>query len=323
MREDLLREIEGEYDILRQENEKEEAERKDRIRRDVPEIAALMDRREQLIHGTLRDLLKGSADVKDLPEKMEQVSAKIRKALRENGYPEDYLAPVYRCGKCKDTGYVGEVLKTPCDCLKNRYQEKLRKEMGLENREEETFERFDLLVFPDTPLPGSGLSQRAMMESVKSLCETWVNQYPENRKRDIMLMGKSGLGKTFLLHCMANRLLERGKELKMISAYNFLQTARKSYFENDPGIDELLETPVLFLDDLGSEPLIQNVTIEQLFNLINERQSRRLTTVISTNLNMKEFRNRYTERIASRMSDVRNCMMITLEGQDIRRSGRN
>ena len=79
---------------------------------------------------------------------------------------------------------------------------------------------------------------------------------------------------------------------------------------------------MLLLDDLGSEPLMQNVTIEQLFNLINERQARRLSTIVSTNLNTPEFKTRYTERIASRMTDARNCLVITLEGQDIRRSGR-
>ena len=56
--------------------------------------------------------------------------------------------------------------------------------------------------------------------------------------------------------------------------------------------DEMLEAPALILDDLGSEPLLQNVTIEQLFNLINERQRRNLPTVISTNLNQEELRTR-------------------------------
>ena len=149
-----------------------------------------------------------------------------------------------------------------------------------------------------------------------------IGYLPENRRRDVLLIGKSGLGKTFLMHCMANRLLERGKDVLLISSYAFLQSARKSYFENDHGTDELLQAPVLFLDDLGSEPLMQNVTIEQLLNLINERQSRRLPTVISTNLSIKELRTRYTERIASRLTDSRNCLVITLEGQDIRRSGR-
>ena len=323
MREDLLREIEADYEELRQEHEREELARQDRIRRTEPEIAAMMEKRERLIHGTLRRMLTGKAEATDLPAQMEEINAGIRKTLGTKGYPEDYLAPIYQCAICRDTGYTGDTLKTPCECLKKRYQEKLRMRIGLETAGEGTFEQFDLGVFPDTALPGSALTQRKLMESVRALCESWANQYPENRKRDVMLMGKSGLGKTFLMRCMANRLLERGMDIRMTSAYGFLQTARKSYFENERGLEELMDAPVLLLDDLGSEPLMQNVTIEQLFNLINERQRRRLSTILSTNLNLKEFRNRYTERIASRMTDVRNCLVITLDGEDIRRNGRN
>lgn len=323
MRDELLREIEQELEDLRRSNEQEEITRKTVILKNEPEIADLLTQREQLIQGTLRDMLSGQAKAEDLPEKMARISAEIRAALVRRGYAENYLAPVYRCEKCRDTGYEGDVMKTPCTCLTARYTEKIKEQMGLDTEGNETFERFDLNVFPDSPLSGSEITQRDMMESVRALCENWANQYPENRRRDVLLIGKSGLGKTFLMHCIANRLLERGKEVRLISAYSFLQTARKSFFENERGSEELMETPVLFLDDLGSEPLMQNVTIEQLFNLINERQARRLSTVISTNLSVRELRTRYTERIASRLTDSRNSLVITLEGQDVRRSGRN
>jgi DNA replication protein DnaC len=115
---------------------------------------------------------------------------------------------------------------------------------------------------------------------------------------------------------MAARLITRGQQVLLISAYSFLETARKSYFENDDRLEELIGTPVLMLDDLGSEPLLQNVTIEQLFNLINERQRRNLPTVISTNLNQEELRTRYTERIASRLTDKRNVQFLVLRGSD-------
>ena len=62
---------------------------------------------------------------------------------------------------------------------------------------------------------------------------------------------------------------------------------------------------------------MQNVTVEQLFNLLNERQNRGLSTVISTNLDMAKFRERYTERIASRIRDSR-CKILNLLGKDIR-----
>ena len=117
---------------------------------------------------------------------------------------------------------------------------------------------------------------------------------------------------------MAARLIERGHQVLLISAYRFLETARRSYFEADGQLEDLIASPVLMLDDLGSEPMMQNITIEQLFNLINERQRRNLATVISTNLNLAELRNRYTERIASRISDRQQCEFLQLRGRDLR-----
>lgn len=120
---------------------------------------------------------------------------------------------------------------------------------------------------------------------------------------------------------MADRLIERDINVLLISAYRMLEVLRKSYFENDQGSSELLDADVLMIDDLGSEPLMQNVTVEQLFNLLNERQNRNLSTVISTNLDMAKFRERYTERVASRLRDSRCCKVMNLIGRDIRVGG--
>ena len=156
----------------------------------------------------------------------------------------------------------------------------------------------------------------------RNCCEKWADSYPDVPTRDMLLTGLSGLGKTFLMRAMAARLIERGYSVLLVSAYTFLQMARKSHFEAENGVRELMEVPVLMLDDLGSEPLMQNVTIEQLFYLINERQSRGLSTVISTNLTLKELRERYTERIVSRLNDPKNCTYIKLEGKDLRKTER-
>jgi DNA replication protein DnaC len=163
-----------------------------------------------------------------------------------------------------------------------------------------------------------GITQRQLTELARRQCEEWADAWPEAATRDILLSGKSGLGKTFLIRAMAARLIERGGNVLIVSAYTFLQMARKSYFDGECGVRELEEVPVLMLDDLGSEPLMQNITIEQLFNLVNERQRRNRATVFSTNLTEEDIRNRYTERIASRLTDGQNCLFLPLRGRDIR-----
>ena len=321
MREDLLLELENEYAQQRTENERVENSRREKIRTEQPAVYALIQEREQLVFGTLKNILNGSAEAGGLPEKMEELSTRIRTCLAENGFPPDYLSPVYRCPVCRDTGKTGETVREPCECLKKAYQAKLRQKIGLKSDGAETFGTFNLMLFSNEKKPGEYFSQRQQMQVFRDDCEKWSEQYPNNRYRDVLLSGKSGLGKTFLLHAMAERLIERNVNVLIISAYRMLEILRKSYFANEEEASELLDTEVLMIDDLGSEPLMQNITVEQLFNLINERQNRSLSTVISTNLNLVEFQERYTERIASRLTDRRNCMVLSLTGNDIRKGG--
>ena len=318
MREELLRELEAEYEQIRAENERTENARKERIRTEQPEIYELVRKREELVFGTLRNILnRNGENAGNLPERMEQLSAEIRDRLTAAGYPADYLAPVCRCPVCGDQGRIGDPVREPCECLKKAYQRKLRERIGLNTGKRESFENFDLSLFPDEPLPGRSYSQRQLMDVSRDDCREWADRYPDVQYRDLLLTGKSGLGKTFLLRAMAERLIERDVNVLIISAYKMLEIVRKAYFSNEETTGDIAGAEVLMIDDLGSEPLMQNVTIEQLFYLLNERQNRNLSTVISTNLDMAKFRERYTERIASRLRDSR-CKVISLLGKDIR-----
>ena len=322
MREDLLIELENEYAQLRADNERTEEMRREKIRMEQPRIYALTKEREDIVFGTLRNIVNGTAQKADgLPERMEKLNEQIRTLLAENGYPADYLAPIYKCSKCKDTGRTGLTIKETCECLKKAYQRKIREKIGLSGGYIETFATFDLSVFPNNTIPGQKYTQRQLMNHYKGICEKWANEYPKAEFRDMLLTGSTGLGKTFLLRAMADRLIERDINVLIISAYKMLEILRKSYFENDNSAMELMDADVLMIDDLGSEPLMQNVTVEQLFNLLNERQNRGLSTIISTNLEMTKFRERYTERIASRLGDNLHCKVISLLGEDIRTEG--
>lgn len=159
------------------------------------------------------------------------------------------------------------------------------------------------------------------MDMLRHQCEQYAEKYPNAATMDLLLMGQSGLGKTYLMHAIAKRLLERGFNVMMISAYSFLDVARRAYFSGkQEEMDTLMDTDVLMIDDMGVEPLMENITIVQWFNLINERQLRGKGTVISTNLNVEELRRRYTERITSRLLDGKQCMILQFLGDDVRRN---
>ena len=94
---------------------------------------------------------------------------------------------------------------------------------------------------------------------------------------------------------------------------------KNAFFTRSNEADALFSSELLLLDDLGMEPLLENVTVEQMYNLLNERLRRGRATVISTNFNMAEIKARYTERVSSRLLDAGQYKAVRLSGQDVRR----
>ena len=318
MRKEIMQALQQEYEQQRLKNSQEELRRRQEVITRCPEIGQYLAERQNLIFG---GVLNGKAAADDLPARMDVMNKRIADLLRQSGFPADYLDPVYRCKQCRDTGYVGEPIREMCPCLRSAFYARLYREVGLGEKAEQSFAAFDPNVFSDQPLPGKKYSQRQLMDMLRHQCEQYAEKYPSAATMDLLLMGQSGLGKTYLMHAIAKRLLERGFNVMMISAYRFLDVARRAYFSGkQEEMDTLMDTDVLMIDDMGVEPLMENITIVQWFNLINERQLRGKGTVISTNLNVEELRRRYTERITSRLLDGKQCMLLQFLGDDVRRN---
>ena len=323
MRDTILQELHAEYEQRQQANQRENERRRQEAENACSEIGEVLDARQNLIFGALRGILEGRASADHLPQKMELLNKRVASLLRQHGFAEDYLNPVYRCPVCEDTGYVGDLVKEQCECLRSAFFARLYKQIGLGENAEQSFENFDLSIFSSEKLPDKPFSQREIMSLFRQQCQGWAEQYPKVNQKTVMMSGKSGLGKTYLMHAMAKLLLQRGFNVLMISAYRFLDTARKAYFSgNTEDLDLLMEADVLMIDDMGAEPLMENITITQWFNLINERQLRGKATVISTNLSDSEMRTRYTERVASRLLDKSASLILQFRGEDVRRTMR-
>ena len=321
MRDAILQELHAEYEQRQQANQRENERRRQEAENACPEIGEVLDARQNLIFGALRGILDGRASADNLPQQMEVLNKRVASLLRQHGFAEDYLNPVYRCPVCEDTGYVGDLVKEQCECLRSAFFARLYKQIGLGENAEQSFENFDLSIFSSEKLPDKPFSQREIMSLFRQQCQGWAEQYPRVNQKTVMMSGKSGLGKTYLMHAMAKLLLQRGFNVLMISAYRFLDTARKAYFSgNTEDLDLLMEADVLMIDDMGAEPLMENITITQWFNLINERQLRGKATVISTNLSDSEMRTRYTERVASRLLDKSASLILQFRGEDVRRT---
>ena len=302
----------AEYEAQRMKNAALEDARLDEIRENAPDVAALVDKRHQMILGGIQKIFENgkSADVEQV---MRDYNARIREALVRAGYDADYLQPQYRCPICRDTGLVGDSIRTECQCFIKRLREMDEQDDGGAG-----FERFDPSVFPADPLPGTEVTQRMYMKTVRKKCEQYADAYPEGLK-NLCLHGSSGLGKTFLMRCVAKRLRERGLDAVYVTAYKLLDDLRSEYFR--PGSRDTqayFEADLLLIDDLGMEPLFESITVETFYNVLNERTLRNLGTAVSTNLSRVEMEKRYTERFTSRLLDGRVCLDVPFYGKDLR-----
>ena len=88
--------------------------------------------------------------------------------------------------------------------------------------------------------------------------------------------------------------------------------------EKEYMLDPYINTDILFLDDLGSENKINNVTNEYLYLIINERMQNGKKTVITTNLDFAQIQESYGERIFSRLMHKQQSLKIYFDGRDLR-----
>ena len=97
----------------------------------------------------------------------------------------------------------------------------------------------------------------------------------------------------------------------------FMDTLDYSDYEKEQKIADINDNDVLVIDDLGSENILKNVTENYLDNLLNERMTSGKLTFVSTNCGLDDLRDRYGERIFSRLAG-NSSLKINVGGNDLR-----
>ena len=320
-RAECVRELLNEYHARQAQNERELEQRVEEAARLDPEIARLREENRNLALDTIRRLLSiTDEDVRRAEaERMKQRgifnNGEIRRRLKALGLPEDHLELRYRCDICKDTGYVGDAPSRFCDCFEAGVRRMLHDDSSMVGTDEQCFERFDAGIFPEEG------GQRAQIQGVRRACEDYANRFPDTKYLNIVLQGSIGQGKTFLLNCIYERVVSRGLPAIRVSAFRMFESMRRQHLANtaeEREFTELVEAPLLLIDDLGSEPMMRNITVEYLFMLLNERMANRRHTVIATNLSPSQLKEHYDERVASRILDRSRGVTMLLTGKDVR-----
>jgi DNA replication protein DnaC len=217
---------------------------------------------------------------------------------------------MYECEKCHDTGYIGN---RKCTCFKAAEinliyeQSHIKNLLRTENFSSLSYEYYE----------GEDLEK---FKGAVQICQNFIKCFNKDY-HNLFFYGTVGTGKSFLSCCVAKELMDRGSLVIYFSASQLFDVLSKSTFDKDSkeavsGIsDDICDCDLLIIDDLGTE-LTNSFVSSQLFSCLNNRHLRKKSTIITTNLSLGELRDRYSDRIFSRITS--NYDVCKLTGCDIR-----
>lgn len=263
-----------------------------------------------------------SSTASSLHAQIEAIRDRQQQLLLEAGFPKDYPDLKYICPICKDTGFDGNDL---CECFRQAAakviydQSQIASVLQIEN-----FDTFCMDYYSETTDPRFGISPAENMTAILSECYRYVQNFDQEHT-NLFITGDTGVGKSFLTHCIANELLKSSHSVLYLSAFDLIEAFEQHTFGNNESYDDALYEDTLFdsilncdalvIDDLGTET-VNNFTVSQLFLCLNHRQEHRKSTIISTNLPVEAIQDIYSERISSRIISYYNIFLIF--GEDIR-----
>ena len=162
------------------------------------------------------------------------------------------------------------------------------------------------------------------MASIKKSMIKFVDNLKTAQTRNIVFMGNTGVGKTFLAKSIAKTAMSKGNTVIFITSFNlnneFLKSHLSSELDKIKLLNNYINCDLLVIDDLGSEPKLKNVTSEYLLILINERIARKKATIITTNLRPDNIIATYGQRFYSRIFNKEDSSLIEITGKDLRTS---
>ncbi|MDR2043817.1 MAG: ATP-binding protein [Clostridium sp.] len=307
------------YESRRTAGRRREIQRRDTVYAQVPGFRELEDASGRLSLSCARRLLDGEdAPLEELRRALLDLSSRKKELLVRHGFPPDYLEPAYECPDCQDTGYrkpetPDGVLTEKCHCLRRQEVALLYEQSNIQEMiQHENFSTLSLEYYKGEDL--------ARFRNAVNVSREFARQLPE-AYRNLFFYGTVGVGKSFLSGCIANELLQKGRSVIYFSCAGLFETLARYAFDAKGKetlsnfCKDLYHCDLVILDDLGTEVTNAFVT-SQLFSCLNERHLGRKSTLISTNLSLEELRDRYSDRIFSRITS--NFQICKLSGPDVR-----
>jgi len=313
------------YETSRREAEAVLEERRAAIYHSFPQVAKIDQKLSEIGLSLAKlALAKDELAIQEARAKSEALKQEKAALLAKGGVPKDYFTAVYNCMACSDTGHKPSEpghLPERCNCLRQKLVDAYYSLSNIRGiLDEENFDTFDTRWFSPTIVESEGISPLTNMKAIYRVATDFVQDF-KTKFDNLLLYGRTGLGKTFVCHCIAKDLLDAGHTVlyltaprlfKIIEDYRF---NRDALTEPDEMLEAVSDVDLLILDDLGAE-FVTVVTSSALFDIINQRILTKKPMIISSNLSPHELENHYSERIVSRLSGY--YRMIKFFGEDIR-----
>ena len=286
--------------------------------KNVPRIREIDIQLRRTMAQAAQAAFQQGSDGRELLEQVRQANLALqreREILAMEHFEEGYLDDSPICDTCGGSGYIGSAM---CECLQELCRQEQKKEVSILSGSKDTFNQFRLDYYPDRPDPKIGASPRAIMERNFKICRTYALTFAPSAG-NLLCVGGTGLGKTFLSACIARAVADRGCSVVYESAGHLFSKLEQAKFspseETRREAAKFLDCDLLIVDDLGTEMPGQFITAA-LYSLINDRLLEGKPMVISTNLNVEEMSRRYSPQIASRLHG--SFQRLTFVGEDIR-----
>ncbi len=278
---------------------------------DHPDIAVI----ERELSLTSIKILRAAADGGDsafdsLKARVRELRDKKTELLVKYGYSSDWCDVKYECPECSDTGYVGSKM---CRCFKRALVMAGYESSGIGALiKKQNFSNFSFNYYKDDP------QNLKLMQANYSIIREFAENFGAVDSQNLLLMGGTGLGKTHLSSAMAQVVIERGYDVVYESAPNIFAHFEQDRFvreDDERKSERYFDAELLIIDDLGTESVTQ-YSVSCLYNLINTRINKGLSTVINTNLAPDGLFSKYTDRITSRL--IGEYRTLRFAGKDIR-----
>jgi DNA replication protein DnaC len=228
---------------------------------------------------------------------------------------EEEDSPSANCPVCQGAGFVHPVLDSgkadfsrvvTCRCLHNIASKErrtlLERYSNLGSLSRLTFDNF---------IPRGRSGYASSQEKIEAAYQA-TKDFADEPKGWLVLIGPSGCGKTHLAAAIANEYIGNGNPAFFITAADLLDHLRSAFSPSseityDRLFDQIRNTPLLILDDLGAQSSTHWAK-EKMEQLLNHRFNNELPTVITTSTPMEQL----NDRLRTRLIDPRLCQVYSI-----------